>query len=153
MRIKADVLQPPVQKRKTPDKETNIENNKKRIIKSEKLYKRRQAIVEHPFGTIKRQWGFNYIITKQGMQRASADFGFIMVAYNLRRLINSIGLNELKQYLESIVQLFWRNIDQLKPFISCLLIFKQRLIEETKNPLLNLNFVKQNYITTTQRSF
>ncbi len=132
---------------------TNIENNQKRILNSEKLYKRRQAIVEHPFGTIKRQWGFNYIVTKQGMHRASADFGFIMVAYNLRRLINRIGLNELKQYLESIVQLFWRNIDQLKPFICCLLIFKQRLIEETKNALLNLNFVKQNYITATQRGF
>ena len=34
----------------------SIENNKKRVLCSEKLYKRRQAIVEHPFGTIKRQW-------------------------------------------------------------------------------------------------
>ena len=123
---------------------TNIENNKKRIVGSEKLYKRRQAIVEHPFGTIKRQWGFSYIITKHGMQRASSDFGFTMVAYNLKRLVNCIGLNELKQYLESIVQLFWLNIDRLKSLLSCFPIFKQRLIEETENALLNLNFIKQN---------
>ncbi|MDI9537402.1 MAG: IS1182 family transposase, partial [Bacteroidota bacterium] len=48
----------------------NIENNKKRVLNSEKLYKRRQAIVEHPYGTIKRQWGFNYIITKKYIERA-----------------------------------------------------------------------------------
>ncbi len=30
----------------------NLENNTD-------IYKRRQAIVEHPFGTIKRQWGTN----------------------------------------------------------------------------------------------
>lgn len=132
---------------------TNIENNKKRILNSGKLYKRRQAIVEHPFGTIKRQWGFSYIMTKQGIQKASADFGFTMVAYNLRRLLNIIGSNELKQYLESTSQLFWMNIALLKSFLSCFLIFKQQLTEETENALLNLKLVKQNNITATQRSF
>lgn len=131
----------------------NIENNKKRILNSEKLYKRRQAIVEHPFGTIKRQWGFNYIITKHGLSGASSDFGFAMIAYNLRRLVNIIGVNELKQYMQSIVQLFWFNIDLLKLFLSCLLIFKQQLRKETLNALLNLNFDRQNYITKMQRGF
>lgn len=132
---------------------TNIENNKKRILGSGKLYKRRQAIVEHPFGTIKRQWGFNYIITKRGMQRASSDFGFTMVAYNLRRLINIVGLKELKQYMENIAQLFWLIIALLKPFLSCFIIFKQHLIEETENALFNPKIEKHNYITETQRGF
>lgn len=132
---------------------TNIENNKKRIVGSEKLYKKRQAIVEHPFGTIKRQWGFNYIITKRGMQKASSDFGFTMVAYNLKRLVNIIGSNELKQYLESIAPLFWFNINRLRSFLSCLLIFKQLLNQETKNVLLSLILNKQNYTPMTQRSF
>ncbi len=69
----------------------NIENNRRRVEASEKLYKRRQAIVEHPYGTIKRQWGFNYIITKKYQHRAEADFGFTLVAYNLRRIINLVG--------------------------------------------------------------
>jgi len=76
----------------------SIENNKKRVQNSEKLYKRRQAIVEHPFGTIKRQWGFNYIITKKYRERAEADFGLIMTAYNLRRLLNLVGIRALSQY-------------------------------------------------------
>lgn len=131
----------------------NIENNKKRILCSEKLYKRRQAIVEHPFGTIKRQWGFNYIITKRGLQRASSDFGFTMVAYNLRRLVNIIGLKQLKQYLESIAQLFWLIGATFRPFLSVLAIFKQPLSEKNKNPLFTLTLTKQSYRPVMLKSF
>ncbi|WGH76715.1 transposase [Tenacibaculum tangerinum] len=46
-----------------------IENNAKRIKTSGELYKKRQALVEHPFGTIKRQWGFDHIMTKKGKER------------------------------------------------------------------------------------
>ena len=35
---------------------------------------------EHPFGIIKRQWGFSYILTKKGISRASAIMGFIQSA-------------------------------------------------------------------------
>ena len=60
--------------------------------------------MEHPFGTVKRQWGFNYILTKQGIQRASSDVGFMFIAYNLRRIINIIGFGEFKKYLEALMQ-------------------------------------------------
>jgi len=56
------------------------ERNRKAYQEKEHLYKRRQAIVEHPFGTIKRQWGFSYILTKKGISRASAIMGFIQSA-------------------------------------------------------------------------
>jgi transposase len=65
-----------------------IEQNACRVIKQPNIYKKRQALVEHPFGTIKRQWGFDHIITKKGIPAASADFGLIALAYNLKRLIN-----------------------------------------------------------------
>jgi len=55
------------------------------------LYRRRQAIVEHPFGTIKRQWGFDHILSKKGKRRASADVGFIFIAYNLKRILSLMG--------------------------------------------------------------
>lgn len=80
-----------------------ITNNKIRIEQNKDLYKRRQAIVEHPYGTIKRQWGFNYILTKKSLERASADVGFMMVAYNLRRIINIVGFKELSEYFKSIL--------------------------------------------------
>ena len=41
-----------------------IEANKKRLNEQMELYRKRQAIVEHPYGVIKRQWDFYYIMTK-----------------------------------------------------------------------------------------
>ena len=61
----------------------------------------RQSIAGHPFGTMKRQWGFNYILSKKGM--ASADVGFMFIAYNLRRLINILGIKVLLNMLNIIV--------------------------------------------------
>jgi hypothetical protein len=77
----------------------------------ELLYKRRQAIVEHPYGTIKRQWGFSYILTKKGISRASADVGFMFIAYNLRRIVNILTHDQLKEYLRILVSLFLSKID------------------------------------------
>ena len=92
--------------------------------------------MEHPYGTIKRQWGFNYIITKKYIERAEADFGFIMTAYNLRRIINIVGMKELRKYLQSILQLFCFKISLFKLFLSQINL---RLKQTMKNPgILNL---------------
>lgn len=91
-----------------------INNNKKRIEQNKNYYRRRQAIVEHPYGTIKRQWGFSYIMTKKFIKRAEADVGFVFTAYNLRRLINIIGNNELRSYLKEALLLFIADIMSLK---------------------------------------
>jgi transposase len=79
-----------------------IEINRQNIEANPTLYKRRQAIVEHPYGTIKRQWGFYYVITKKGIKRAAADVGFMFTAYNLRRLINIIDRNSLTKFLKEL---------------------------------------------------
>jgi transposase len=100
----------------------NVEQNKKNIEANKTLYKRRQAIVEHPYGTIKRQWGFNYILTKQGMQRASSDVGLMFTAYNLKRIINIIGFEEFKKFLEvqvlhilqKIASIWHQNLQNMK---------------------------------------
>lgn len=65
-----------------------IEENAARVAADPQTYRRRQALVEHPFGTIKRQWGFGHISTKKGIPAAGADFGLMAIAYNLKRLLN-----------------------------------------------------------------
>jgi hypothetical protein len=79
------------------------EQNKLNILQKQHIYKNRKAIVEHPFGTIKRQWGFHYILTKKGKKRASADVGLMFTAYNLRRIINIIGQENFKEYLKRVL--------------------------------------------------
>jgi len=67
----------------------------------------RQAIVEHPFGTIKRQWGFDHIMTKKTKEIASADVGFICIAYHLKRMMNIIGIARLIDRFAVFVTVLW----------------------------------------------
>jgi hypothetical protein len=84
-----------------------IERNREWVTQNPELYKQRQAIVEHPFGTIKRQWGYSYVLTKKGMNRASTDVGLMFIAYNLRRLLTIVGKDRLMAYLKAIIASFW----------------------------------------------
>ncbi|MFC2116936.1 transposase [Bacteroidota bacterium] len=90
-----------------------IQHNKEQVEQNKALYKRRQAIVEHPYGTIKRQWGFSYIMTKKSSKRASTDVGLIMTAYNLRRIMNILGIEWLRRYLEDRIDLFFRKTAEM----------------------------------------
>jgi transposase len=82
------------------------EANRINVKEKEQLYKRRQTIVEHPYGTIKRQWGFSYVLTKKGICRAASDVGFMFIAYNLRRIGNILTMDVLKEYLKVLASLF-----------------------------------------------
>lgn len=94
-----------------------IEINKQNIEANPEVYKKRQSIAEHPYGTIKRQWGFYYIITKKGIKHASADAGFMFVAYNLRRLLNIVDRSKLTEFLQELIFIFFRKLVLLKRFI------------------------------------
>ena len=83
------------------------EANRVNVKEKEQLYKKRQEIVEHPYGTIKRQWGFCYILTKKGIARASSDVGLMFIAYNLRRIGNILTIDVLKEYLKALTSLYF----------------------------------------------
>jgi transposase len=83
-----------------------IEQNRLNIEANKHIYKQRQAIVEHPYGIIKRQWGFYYIMTKKGIKRANSDVGLMFAAFNLRRTINILDKNEFKKFLKGLAHLF-----------------------------------------------
>jgi transposase len=100
-----------------------LEANDKRMSQAEELFKRRQAIVEHPFGTIKRQWGFDHIMTKRTMARASGDVGFIFIAYNLKRIINILGKEAFKALYLFFEHLTIQSIT-LKIYFSTNIIYK-----------------------------
>ncbi|MBD0296644.1 MAG: IS1182 family transposase [Bacteroidota bacterium] len=99
-----------------------VEQNKRNIENDPATYKKRQAIIEHTYGTIKRQWGFSYVCTKRGLKRASADVGLMVTAYNLRRLMNSITKNALKAYLRKLASLCFAKTASVKSFSALLLL-------------------------------
>ena len=99
-----------------------IFDNKVRIENNYEIYRKRQAIVEHPYGVIKRQWDFYYIMTKKTIKHASADVGLIFTAYNLRRLFNLIDQNTLKKYLIALtlfLDFIWTHLKAIYNTNTC----------------------------------
>jgi len=95
-----------------------INQNKEKIEQNKDYYRKRQAIVEHPYGTIKRQWGFSYILTKKYIKRAEADVGLMFTAYNLRRLFNILGKDVFRNYLKNLLALFFFTLCSIDGIIS-----------------------------------
>lgn len=76
------------------------EANQQRIKENKDYYRRRQSIVEHPFGTIKRQWGYSYTLVK-GLEKVGGEFDLICLCYNMRRSVSILGVNELIERLKA----------------------------------------------------
>jgi len=80
-----------------------------RAKQNSELYKKRKAIVEHPFGTLKRSMHFTYFLLK-GLKKVKAEFRLICTCYNIKRLINIKGINEMikafKAYLFNTFSIF-----------------------------------------------
>jgi transposase len=75
------------------------EANQQRIKENKDYYRQRQSIVEHPFGTIKRQWGYSYTLVK-GLEKVGGEFDIICLCYNMRRSVSILSVNKLIERLE-----------------------------------------------------
>ncbi len=54
----------------------------------------RRMLAEHPFGTMKRAFNQGYLFLK-GLRKVKGEVGFTMLAYNMRRAINILGVGLL----------------------------------------------------------
>jgi hypothetical protein len=115
------------------------ERNRANTIEKGDLYKKRQAIVEHPYGTIKRQWGFSYILTKRGKSRASSDVGLMFIAYNLRRIGNILTGEIIKEYLRILFSLFQTVLNLIE---RVLMTFKDLFLPEINWQIKNGSWFK-----------
>ena len=57
-------------------------------------------IVVYPFGTIKRAWGISYFQAKD-LKSVKTEVSLVFWAYNMRRVMNIIGVKEMIKRLES----------------------------------------------------
>ena len=61
----------------------------------------------HPFGTIKRQWGFNYTLIK-ALPKVDGEFGLAFLCYNLTRVISILGERTFVSRLEAALNQLFR---------------------------------------------
>lgn len=73
-----------------------MELNAERIKQNPDYYKQRQQLAEHPWGTIKRQRGFDHVLTR-GKTKVLGEVSLVFIGYNLARCANIVdGLEKLK---------------------------------------------------------
>ena len=58
------------------------------------IMKIRRELVEHPFGTLKRWWDQGFFLTR-GLRNVNTEASLSVLAYNLRRAINILGVRRL----------------------------------------------------------
>ena len=77
-----------------------VERNKYNYQNNTALYRKRQEINEHIFGTIKRQWDLNYT-NLRGLEKVNGEMALIMTVYNLKRAQNILGYRRIMELIES----------------------------------------------------
>ena len=60
----------------------------------------RREIVEHPFGSIK-QWMNQGAFLTRGLDKVRAEFSLTALAYNLRRALNILGVDDLMKAVQA----------------------------------------------------
>jgi len=73
--------------------EAVVERQAARVAAHPEIVKRRKEIVEHVFGTL-RMWGHDGFLLK-GLEKVRAEFSLSALAYNLRRVLNLLGVERL----------------------------------------------------------
>ena len=77
-----------------------VDTNDNNIKENPHYYKRRQAICEHPFGSIKRHWGYTYTLVK-GLQKVNGEMNLIMLCYNFMRTKSILGFDKMLRAIQN----------------------------------------------------
>lgn len=71
-----------------------LEDMARRVRARPELMQRRQELSEPPFGTIKRAMNQGYFLMR-GLSKVGAEMSLTVLSYNLKRVINIIGVNKM----------------------------------------------------------
>lgn len=69
-----------------------------RFYPNQQHLRKRNTVVEHPYGTVKRWHGAGYLLTK-GKLKAAAEMGLSFLTYNFRRVVNLLGVNGIMEMI------------------------------------------------------
>jgi transposase len=100
-----------------------LQANTQRVEQNPDYYRQRQQIIEHIFGTLKRQRGFTHVLVK-GKAHVLGEVGLMFIGYNLSRCVTILGAKNLIKALRDKCLRFLSLIKEL------ILIRNDELISE-----------------------
>lgn len=75
-----------------------LEAMEARLRRDRAVFARRKELAEHPFGTMKRGMDQGYFLLK-GLGKVRGEFSLTVLAYNLKRVLNIVGVPRLLEAL------------------------------------------------------
>lgn len=69
---------------------------------ADKLMRRRSAIVEHPFGTIKCRAGYRHFLVR-GFNKVRGEWSLMALCYNFTRVLNILGFERFMAHMAAII--------------------------------------------------
>lgn len=78
-----------------------LDEARQRMLNHPEMMDRRKEIVEHPFGTIK-QWMDQRYLLLRGKLKVTGEMSLSMLAYNMKRVLNIVGVDELIHFLKPV---------------------------------------------------
>jgi transposase len=78
---------------RSPDEQL-IEDMQARVASAPEILRKRKAIVEHPFGTMKRWMNQGYFLMR-GLENVRTEFSLTVLAYNLKRVLGILTIAQM----------------------------------------------------------
>lgn len=110
---------------KLTENDEYLERAKNRQIENMDLYKQRQMIVEHVFGTIKRDLGYTHLLLR-GNEKVKGESFMHFLIYNIKRVCNIVGIKDIIEAIIAKKKEFIGNNISINPFF--IKIFKLQKI-------------------------
>jgi len=97
-----------------------VKRVKVKLTPDKEIIKNRKCVVEHPFGTIKRSLDGSYTLLI-GTEKVGADLSLLGLGYNIRRVINMVGVQYLIEKMRERMGVIMRYFSKVLRFviISC----------------------------------
>jgi hypothetical protein len=97
-----------------------LERHRARMQSAGELMRRRSAIVEHPFGTLKCRAGYRHFLLR-GFNKVRGEWSLMALCYNFTRVLNILGLADFVACLTRALALFQQVIAAILSRVQALL--------------------------------
>jgi transposase len=100
--LKARCLSPKASRRTIGrwEHEDVLERHRARMQGASELMRRRSAIVEHPFGTLKCRAGYRHFLVR-GFDKVRGEWSLMALCYNFTRVLNILGFERFAAYMRA----------------------------------------------------
>jgi len=98
-----------------------LERHRARMEGASELMRRRSAIVEHPFGTLKCRAGYRHFLVR-GFNKVRGEWSLMALCYNFTRVLNILGYEDfaacMAKLFRALSRALWAASSRIQPVLE-----------------------------------